>query len=220
MKLATVITIDGPSGSGKGTVGQLLAQKLGWHFLDSGALYRVLALAAQKHHIDLKDEVGLEQLARELVVEFVIVETELQIIFDGEDVTDTIRAEAVGSMASQLAVLPGVRSGLLDRQRAFRKEPGLIADGRDMGTVVFPDAKVKFFLTAGPEERARRRYNQLLELGISVKLAALIEEITQRDRRDEQRTIAPMKPAEDAIVIDTTDLTISEVLDRVMTFVE
>jgi len=212
-----VITIDGASGTGKGTVSQILATRLGWQFLDSGALYRVLALAAQKHSVALDNEKALEVLAEHLDVQFIVQESQSSlIILEGEDVTDVIRTEKIGNAASQIAALPAVRASLLSRQRAFREAPGLVADGRDMGTVVFPDAELKIFLTASPEERALRRYNQLKERGISVTLSDLIKELRERDRRDQERTVAPLKPAEDAIRIDTDRLTVDQVVERIV----
>jgi cytidylate kinase len=212
-----VITIDGASGTGKGTVSQILATRMGWNFLDSGALYRVLSLAAQKHSVAFDNEKALEVLAEHLDVQFIVQEdVSSRIILEGEDVTDVIRTEKVGNAASQIATLPAVRAALLSRQRAFREYPGLIADGRDMGTVVFPDAELKIFLTASPEERALRRYNQLKERGISVTLSDLIKELRERDRRDQERTVAPLKPAEDAIRIDTDRLTVEQVVERIV----
>lgn len=212
-----VITVDGASGTGKGTVSQILAKRLGWEFLDSGALYRVLALAAQKHSVALDNEKALEVLAEHLDVQFIAQESESSsIILEGENVTEVIRTEKIGNAASQVAALPAVRASLLSRQRAFRNAPGLVADGRDMGTVVFPDAELKIFLTASPEERALRRYNQLKERGISVTLSDLIKELRERDRRDQERTVAPLKPAEDAIRIDTDRLTIDQVVERII----
>ncbi|MFZ2314088.1 MAG: (d)CMP kinase [Gammaproteobacteria bacterium] len=218
---APVITIDGASGTGKGTVSQLVAKRLGWHFLDSGALYRVLALAAQKHSVALDNEAALEVLAEHLDVQFVAQESNFpHIILEGEDVTETIRTEKAGNAASIVAALPAVRTALLSRQRTFRELPGLVADGRDMGTVVFEDAKLKIFLTASPEERALRRFNQLKDRGISVTLGALIEELRERDKRDQQRTVAPLKPAEDAIIIDTDRLTADQVVERILSEIE
>lgn len=212
MSLPVVITIDGPSGSGKGTVAGLLAEHLQWHLLDSGALYRVLALAAEKHKVDFTDEAALEALAAALDVQFV----QQRIIFENTDITDAIRTVAVGANASKIATLPGVRSGLLRRQQDFRQPPGLVADGRDMGTVVFTDAPLKVFLTADAEERARRRYLQLKEKGEAVTLSSLLEEIRARDERDTNRAIAPLKPAEDAIILDSTAMTIEQVLERIL----
>ena len=217
MSLPVVITIDGPSGSGKGTVAALLAASLQWHLLDSGAIYRVLAVAAVKHAVALDDEIALEKLAVSLDVQFVVdSDNNQRIILEGADVTDSIRNETVGAHASQIAALPGVRSGLLRRQQDFRQAPGLIADGRDMGTVVFADAPLKVFLTAGAEERARRRYLQLKDKGEAVTLTSLLEEIRARDERDTNRTIAPLKPAEDAIILDSTTMTIEQVLERIL----
>ena len=212
-----VITIDGASGTGKGTVSQLLAKRLGWKFLDSGALYRVLALAAQKHSVALDNEKALEVLAEHLDVQFIAQESNFpHIILEGEDVTEIIRVEKIGNAASIIGALPAVRASLLSRQRAFRENPGLVADGRDMGTVIFPDAQLKIFLTASPEERALRRFNQLKERGISVTLGDLIEELRERDRRDQQRAVAPLKPAEDAVMIDTNRLTIDQVVETIL----
>ncbi len=213
-----VITIDGASGTGKGTVTHLIAKKLGWNLLDSGVLYRVLALAAQNKGVSLEDETALTALANALDVRFIAAEIgeSLLVFLEKQEVTDIIRAEKVGNAASKVAVFPAVRTALLDRQRAFRTLPGLVADGRDMGTVIFPDAIVKIFLTASPEERARRRYNQLNAKGIHVNLGALVGELRERDRRDQERTVAPLKPAVDAIIIDTDPLTIEQVVAQVM----
>lgn len=216
-----VITIDGASGTGKGTVSQILAKRLGWRFLDSGVLYRVLALAAQKHLVAFDNEKGLQVLAEHLDVQFLTDDAaNSRIILEGEDVTDTIRTESVGNAASMIAVLPAVRSALLSRQRAFREAPGLVADGRDMGTVIFPDADLKIFLVASPEERALRRYNQLKDKGISVTLGDLIEELRERDRRDSERAVAPLKPATDAVTIDTDRLTVDQVVERIVYEIE
>jgi cytidylate kinase len=194
-----------------------VAQHLGWHFLDSGALYRVLALAAQKHSVALDNESALEVLAEHLDVQFMVqANVSSRIILEGEDVADAIRTEKVGNAASIVAALPAVRSALLSRQRAFREAPGLVAVGRDMGTVVFPTAELKIFLTASPEERALRRYKQLKERGISVTLGDLIKELQERDKRDQERSVAPLKPAEDAIRIDTDRLAIDQVVERVL----
>ena len=216
--LAPVIAIDGPSGSGKGTIAGILARKLGWCLLDSGALYRLLAFAARNHGVDLANEDALKMLAAHLDVQFIAaVEGHGQrIILEGEEVTEAIRNEQIGADASQVAALPAVREALLQRQRAFREAPGLIADGRDMGTVVFPDAPLKVFLTASAEERARRRYLQLKAKGDDVSLASLLEEIRARDERDTQRAIAPLKPALDAIQLDSTELSIEQVLERIL----
>jgi cytidylate kinase len=212
-----VITIDGASGTGKGTVSQLLAARLGWNFLDSGALYRVLALAALKHSVALDNEKALEVLGEYLDVQFVAnPDKSPQIILESEDITSTIRTETVGNMASIVAALPAVRASLLSRQRVFRESPGLVTDGRDMGTVVFPDAEHKFFLTASPEIRAQRRYKQLKEQGLDVNLGGLLEELRQRDKRDSERAIAPLKPAEDAIIIDTDHLSVYQVVEAIL----
>lgn len=212
-----VITIDGASGTGKGTVSQILAKRLGWNFLDSGAIYRVLALSAIKRDIAFDDEQSLEDLAHKLNVQFIAHETRLSsVILDGEDVTEAIRNEKIGNGASQVGVFSTVRTALLDRQRAFRMAPGLVADGRDMGTVVFPEAELKIFLDASPEERALRRYKQLKEGGINVNLGDLIKELRERDKRDQERMVAPLKPAEDAIHINTDRLTVEQVVEKIL----
>ncbi|WP_303287383.1 (d)CMP kinase [Marinobacter sp. SS8-8] len=215
---APVITVDGPGGSGKGTVTQMLARKLGWHLLDSGALYRLTALAAVRQGVALNDEEGLVKVAAGLDVAFEPTpEGEpVRVILAGQDVTADIRTESAGDNASKVAVMQPVRDALLQRQRDFRQAPGLVADGRDMGTVVFPDAPVKIFLTASAEERARRRYSQLKGAGVDVNIDALLEEIRVRDERDINRSAAPLKPADDAQVIDSTGLSIEEVLGRCM----
>ena len=213
-----VITIDGPSGSGKGTVAALLAAKLGWNFLDSGALYRLLAFAARNHGVDLTNEEALKLLAAHLDVQFGAAKDGhgMQIILEGEEVTSAIRNEQVGAGASQVAALPAVRDAQLQRQKAFREPPGLVADGREMGTVVFPDAPLKIFLTASAEERARRRYLQLKGKGDDVNLASLLDEIRARDERDTRREVAPLKPADDAVQLDSTDLSIEQVLGQIL----
>ncbi|MBA6418864.1 (d)CMP kinase [Pseudomonas neustonica] len=212
-----VITIDGPGGSGKGTIAGLLASRLGWNLLDSGALYRVLAFAAVNHGVSLTNAESLEMLAGHLDVQFVAGEDarEQHIILEGEEVTRALRTETVGAGASQVAAIPGVRAALLQRQRAFREAPGLVADGRDMGTVVFADAELKIYLTASAEERAGRRHRQLLEKGETANLASLLDEIVARDDRDMNRSIAPLRPADDAIQIDSTQMSIEEVLEMV-----
>jgi len=216
-----VITVDGPSGTGKGTLSSYLANWLQWHFLDSGALYRVLALAAERHSINYEDVSGLAELARDLDVVFKHSASEegKAVILEGTEVSVLIRTESCGTAASRIASLPEVRQALLDRQHSFRKPPGLVADGRDMGTVVFPAARLKIFLTASVEERARRRYKQLKEKGFDVNLPQLSVEITERDVRDSQRTVSPLRPAVDAAVIDTTHLNIEDVIDRVAVLV-
>jgi cytidylate kinase len=208
-----VLTIDGPGGAGKGTISCLMAQTLGWHLLDSGALYRLTAHAAAKHKVALDDEPALAKLAAQLDVAFPVENGSPTTWLEGEDVGRAIRTETAGERASQVAALPAVRSALLQRQRDFRQAPGLVADGRDMGTVVFRDAPVKIFLTASAEERARRRYLQLQEAGVDASLSSLLEEIQARDARDTQREVAPLKPADDAITLDTTRLSIPEVVD-------
>ena len=217
MSCPVVITVDGPSGSGKGTVAGLLATQLQWHLLDSGSLYRVLALAAEKHKVALDDESALEKLAIDLDVQFVVdADNSQRVILENIDVSDAIRNETVGAHASIVAALPAVRSGLLRRQQDFRQAPGLIADGRDMGTVVFADAPLKVFLRASAEERARRRYLQLKDRGETVNLTCLLEDIRARDERDTNRAIAPLKPADDAIILDSTTMTIEQVLERIL----
>ncbi|KTD98275.1 (d)CMP kinase [Pseudoalteromonas sp. H71] len=220
--LMPVITVDGPSGSGKGTVCRLLADKLGWDVLDSGAIYRVLSLAALHHQIALDNEEALVPLAANLDVQF-LVDSQTnagKVILEGEDVTTTIRNEEVGAAASKVAALPRVREALLRRQRAFRTENGLIADGRDMGTVVFPDAPLKIYLTASAQERARRRFVELNERGLDVTLSGLLEDIQARDDRDMNRAVAPLVPAEDAIELDTSELNAQQVFDKVMTLLD
>lgn len=217
-----VITVDGPSGSGKGTVCRLLADKLGWDVLDSGAIYRVLSLAALHHQIALDNEEGLVPLAANLDVQF-LVDSQTnagKVILEGEDVTTTIRNEEVGAAASKVAALPRVREALLRRQRAFRTENGLIADGRDMGTVVFQDAPLKIYLTASAQERARRRFVELNTRGLDVTLSGLLQDIQARDERDMNRAVAPLVPAEDAIEIDTSDLNVQQVFDKVITLLD
>lgn len=222
MAAVPVITIDGPSGSGKGTIAGLLARRLGWGLLDSGALYRLLALAAEWHQIALSDEPQLTKLAAQLDVRFqAATETSPQGIFlENQEVTDAIRNEQVGAWASQVAALPAVRTALLQRQKSFQTPPGLVADGRDMGTVVFPDAPLKFFLTASAEERAHRRYLQLKEKSPDVTLTSLIEDIRARDLRDTQRAVAPLVAASDAIVLDSTTQSIQQVLGQVLAEVQ
>lgn len=207
-----IITVDGPSGSGKGTVSRQLAREFGFHFLDSGALYRLLALAAGRRGIALDDEPALVAQAADLDIHFPTDAADEQVLLEGDDVTDEIRTEAAGGRASRVAALPGVRIALLKTQQSFAKLPGLVADGRDMGTVVFPHALVKIFLTAGAEERANRRCKQLEEKGISVDYEAVLAEIQARDERDSQRAVAPLRAADDAVTMDTTGVPIHSVL--------
>ena len=215
-----VITIDGPSGAGKGTVSTLLAKKLGWHFLDSGAIYRVLAVASIHHQIPADDESGLLPLASGLDVNFETTDKGVRVVLEGEDVSDTIRTEEVGATASKIASLPSIREALPRRQRGFKQAPGLVADGRDMGTVVFPEAHVKIFLTASAEERADRRFKQLKDKGHDVSILRLLDDIKARDERDANRTIAPLVPAKDALVLDSTELNIEQVLEKIELFIE
>ncbi len=209
-----VITIDGPSGAGKGTVSRMLARELGFHFLDSGALYRLLAFAAQRRGIGLDDVSDLVTLSGELDIRFAVEGQGEHVWLDGKDVSDAIRTEAAGAGASRVAVLPAVREALLNRQRRFRVAPGLVADGRDMGTVVFPDADVKVFLVASAEERARRRYKQLKEKGICAGFEEVLADIRVRDERDAGRSAAPLRPADDAELLDTTELDIPSTMER------
>jgi len=211
MTTVRVVTIDGPSGSGKGTLGQLLAGRLGWGFLDSGALYRILGVAALRRGLD-EGAAELAQLAKTLDVIF----AQDRILLDGTDVTGEIRTEVVGNLASKVAALPEVRTALLARQRAFAQPPGLVADGRDMGTVVFPSAQVKIFLTASPEERAKRRYNQLKEKGLNASLPNLAAAIRERDERDRTRSVAPLKAAVTALAVESTGHSVEEVFGQVL----
>jgi cytidylate kinase len=212
-----VLTIDGPSGSGKGTISRLVAQRVGWHYLDSGALYRAIAIAAAWADIDLSDASALVRCTFDTQIGFPDdAAGEPRVIVNGVDVTDELRTETAGAAASAIAAIPEVRSALKARPRAFRQPPGLVTDGRDMGTVIFPDALIKVFLTASADERAERRYKQLKEKGVSVTLDGLLREILARDARDASRAVAPLRPAEDAVCIDTTGLAIEAVVERVL----
>lgn len=216
-----IITIDGPSGTGKGTICHMLAEHLGWHFLDSGALYRVLAFAAVKYQVDLDNVGKLVPLAQALNLRFEVDTVGRSIIYlDNQNVSSDIRTEQCGQNASKIAVIPEVREALLARQRAFATPPGLVTDGRDMGTVVFPNAQLKIYLTASTEERAARRYLQLQESGNNASLAQVVDELVKRDARDTARTHSPLKPAEDAVLIDTTGLTIVQVFANVLQLVD
>ena len=220
MSVANLITIDGPSGSGKGTVCHILAKKLGWHLLDSGALYRILAYAALQQKVALNDAQRLADLALTLDVSFVSNGSGVDTLLSAENVGDKLRTEVVAQAASEVASIELVRSALLARQKAFLQQPGLIADGRDMGTVVFPEAEVKIFLDASAEERAQRRFNQLQDKGFNVSIAQILSEIKERDYRDRNRAVAPLRPADDALVIDSTTLTIDQVVDKILTLTE
>lgn len=211
-----VITVDGPSGVGKGTVCRIVAQYLGWRILDSGALYRLTGVAANKQGVALDDVAAVSKVARTLDVCFEPGETENVVLLAGEDVSQAIRSEEAGNNASKVAAIPEVREALLQRQRDFCQEPGLIADGRDMGTVVFPDAPVKVFLTASQQERAERRHKQLKEKGVDVNIAQLLRELAERDERDSTRSASPLKAADDAVTIDTDNLDIDQVVSKVM----
>ena len=218
MNKIPVITIDGPSGSGKGTVATLTAKDLGFRLLDSGALYRSLAVSAIKREVNLEDHQQLADLARCLNIEFDLFNSG-SVWLDGEDVSLSIRTDIVSKAASLLGAIPAVRTALHEQQLAFRKEPGLVADGRDMGTVVFPDALVKIYLTARLEERVQRRYKQLIGKGIDATLPLLLRDLKERDAKDSERPISPLKPAKDAVVLDTTDLRVDQVVQLVMSIV-
>ncbi len=218
--MTTIITVDGPSGAGKGTISRKLAEETGFSLLDSGALYRVTALAALKQGVDIQDESAVVTIALNLPVVFETTIEDTKVVLADEDVSREIRTEKAGMNASIVAAFPGVRSALLQRQRAFAQEPGLVADGRDMGTVVFPQAQLKIFLTASPEERAKRRYLQLEQAGQNADMQSLIEEIRARDERDSSRATAPLTPADDAILVDSTALSIGEVNQRVFSLMK
>lgn len=222
MSVIPVLTIDGPSGSGKGSITQMVAKRLGWHILDSGALYRLTALAAERAGVALDDAKSLAEIARGLDIEFLASEAgePVKVLLSGEDVSQALRLESTGNSASKVAVLTEVREALLQRQKDFRQAPGLVADGRDMGTVVFPDAPYKVFLTASAQARAERRYTQLKLQGEGVRIATLLREIEQRDARDMGRKAAPLKAADDAVTIDTTAFSIDQVLEKVLSLID
>ena len=222
LKYTPIVTVDGPGGSGKGTICYMLAKELGWHLLDSGALYRVLAHSAELHGVELDNEEALEVLAAHLDVQFTPDQDTpvCQVILEGENVSHAIRTEQCGTNASKVAAFPAVRDALLGRQRAFCEKPGLVADGRDMGTVVFALAPLKVFLTASAEERAKRRYNQLKEKGFDGSLRELLEDIRARDARDANRSVSPLIPADDAIILDSTSMSIEEVFNKVLSEVK
>ena len=215
--MVKIITVDGPSGSGKGTVSRILAKQLGFHYLDSGALYRLLGLVAVRHGLDIELKNDLTHVAENMDVRFeALTNGHNRVLLEGEDVTQELRTEETGALASKVAAIPSVRNALLARQKQFAKAPGLIADGRDMGTKVFPEAQLKIFLTASIEERASRRYKQLLEQGENVSLRALEEQVRSRDERDMNREASPLSIATDAIEVDTTDLSIQEAVDKLL----
>lgn len=221
-KPVPVLAIDGPSGSGKGTISRVVAETLGWHLLDSGAIYRAVGYAAGMAGIDLSDAAAVTRCTETTKIVFRAPKDggETHVIVNGHDATDEIRTETCGAAASAIAVIPAVRAALLDKQRSFRKAPGLVADGRDMGTVVFADAPYKVFLTASAEERARRRYKQLKEKGLAVTLSTLLREIEARDERDATRKVAPLRPATDAVIVDTSGMPVDEVVARVLAVVQ
>lgn len=213
-----VLTIDGPSGAGKGTVSRAVAKKLGWNYLDSGSIYRSLAVAALKQSADLEDEAAVADIARGMVLEFDCGD-ELVVRLDGENITAQLGFESTGNAASIVAVYPEVRRVLLQKQKDFKQLPGLVADGRDMGTIVFPDAENKVFLTASADERAKRRYKQLIEKGIDANLAQITNEIEERDRRDMERKTAPLAMASDALYIDSSEMALDSVIEEVLNLI-
>ena len=216
---APVLAIDGPGGAGKGTISRLVARRLGWHLLDSGALYRLVALDAIRRGVALDAESAVADLAARLDAQFQSVGDQARVLLNGKDVTEVIRSEAAGDGASRVAALPAVRRALVQRQRDFRRPPGLVADGRDMGAVIFPDADLKVFLTASVEERVRRRHKQLKDKGIDGSLSALSRDMVERDRRDSERSIAPLKPSDEARILDTTGMDIPDVVAVVLRWV-
>ena len=218
--MGTIITVDGPSGAGKGTLCYALAEKLGYALLDSGAIYRVTALAALQRKTDLTNELALAELARHLDIQFIPQNGEVNILLAGMNVSHLIRTQEAADAASKVAVFPEVRSALLQLQQDFAKNDGLIADGRDMGTVVFPNAQVKLFLDASAEERAKRRYKQLQNKGINGNFEQILAEIKERDFRDRNREVAPLKPADDALLLDSTTLSIGEVIDQALAYIQ
>ncbi|WP_313916109.1 (d)CMP kinase [Tahibacter sp.] len=221
-KPVPVLTIDGPSGSGKGTIARIVAERLGWHLLDSGALYRAVGYAASMAGLDLSDTEAMTRCAETTKITFRDPKDgrETRVYVNSHDSTDDLRTETVGAVASAIAAIPSVRAALVDKQLSFRRLPGLVADGRDMGTVIFPDAGVKVFLTASAEERAKRRYKQLKDKGLAVTLASLLREIEARDARDAARPVAPLKPALDAVLIDSTGMPVDVVVDKVLSLIQ
>lgn len=221
-KPVSVLTIDGPSGSGKGTIARIVSERLGWHLLDSGALYRAVGYAASMAGLDLSDAEAVTRCAETTKITFRDPKDgrETRVYVNSHDSTDDLRTETVGAVASAIAAIPSVRAALVDKQLSFRRAPGLVADGRDMGTVIFPDARVKVFLTASAEERAKRRYKQLKDKGLAVTLTSLLREIEARDARDAARPVAPLKPAADAVLIDSTGMPVDAVVDKVLSLIQ
>ncbi|CRK85632.1 Cytidylate kinase [Candidatus Providencia siddallii] len=218
--IAHVIAIDGTSASGKGTICKTLANKLGWNFLDSGAIYRVLALAALQHNIDIKSEHSLANLAKNLNINFISKQDIFKVFLDNKDITNLIKTEEIGNLASKTAILPIVRKSLLVHQRSFRVSPGLIADGRDMGTVVFPDASVKIFLDASIQERTKRRMKQLQKKGLYVNFKQLLNKIQERDHRDQIRFFSPLIKDKNALILDSTNMSIEDVFKKIYTYIK